>query len=133
MILQSAGGSFFITYLDNYLRIFEVHGFGNLLYTSDNDLDEPGKKILMLEDRLGVLTEARIEESNAWFSKFYFLNPAKDYEIEKNIAFDPHERVLSVASLLSKEGRNLICFGCCMNHGNLPPSGRFPSIKIYNY
>lgn len=67
-------------------------------------------------------------------SRFLFLNPAKDYEIEKNIAFDPNERVLSVASVTSKEGRNLICFGCCLDHGNLPkPTGRFPSIRIYNY
>lgn len=41
---------------------------------------------------------------------------------------------MSVASLTSKEGKNLICFGTCMGHSNFPhPNSRFPSIKVYSY
>lgn len=39
-----------------------------------------------------------------------------------------------MAALTSKEGKNLICFGTCMEHSNFPTiSSRFPSIKIYSY
>lgn len=43
-----------------------------------------------MEERLGVLTEGvdKNEDKHRWQSHFLFLNPSKDYEIEKNISFE---------------------------------------------
>lgn len=71
-----------ITYFESYLRLIEAHGFDSLLYINHKDLEMAGKSLLLLEDRVGVLTESRapVEEKNIWKSKFLFLNPMKDFE-----------------------------------------------------
>lgn len=43
-----------------------------------------------------------------------------------------------MASLTTKDGKNILCFGCCLGHTNFPSNNstqtsRSPSIKIYSY
>mgnify|MGYP000887076205 FL=1 len=80
----------------------------------------------------------RVEEKEVWVSKFFILNPAKEYAMEKNVAFETNEKVLSMSALSTKDGKNLLCFGCCIGHTNFPPNSvsltsRFPSIKVYSF
>jgi len=83
MKLDGIKGTVLITYFEGYLRLIEVHGFDNLLNISHKGLELAGRSLLLLEERLGVLTESRtsLEEKNVWKSKFLFLNPTKDFEL----------------------------------------------------
>lgn len=49
----------------------------------------PAKKLLVIDDRLGILLESRIktEEKETWISKFVLMNPLSNYNIEKNLSF----------------------------------------------
>lgn len=47
----------FMTYFDNYLRFIEISGFENLLQQFDKDIEYTGRKIVLCEDRIGVLSE----------------------------------------------------------------------------
>ena len=55
--------TFFVTYFDGYLRIIEAEGFDNLLHSVNKDLEMAGRKIVILEERTGLLTESRGKDS----------------------------------------------------------------------
>ena len=83
MQLESVKGTVIATYWDGYLRLIEAYGFDSLLYTTNKELELAGRKLQIMEDKLGVLTESKstVEDKSVWKSRFLFLNPQKSYEV----------------------------------------------------
>lgn len=56
MHLESVKGTVIATYWDGYLRLIEAYGFDSLLYTTNKELELAGRKLQIMDDKLGVLT-----------------------------------------------------------------------------
>jgi hypothetical protein len=134
--IEGLDGTSFVTFFDGYLQFVEISGFGNLLHQVDKELEMPAKKLLVIDDRLGILLESRVktEEKETWISKFLLMNPLSNYNIEKNLSFGENEKCLSACWLPREDGRNYICFGCAVGVVSYPTlSYTKPTIKVYGY
>lgn len=53
--MEGLEGCNFVTYFLGNLQFVEISGFGNLLHRVDKELELPGRRLISIDNNLGVL------------------------------------------------------------------------------